>query len=145
MKKDGLSDVATGAYGGAEVCGLVGTFLLDKIIKKYDQNSIDLYHDNRLSLFKNKSDTQLEKIKKNLQKTFKDFGLKILAEPNIRIANYLDVTLNLNNGSFKPYHIPDDIIQYLKLLLHILSKSRFLLPLILTKYLSSMESFLKLI
>ena len=145
MKKDGLSDVATGAYGGAEVCGLVGTFLLDKISKKYDQNSIDLYHDNRLSLFKNKSDTQLEKIKKNLQKTFKDFGLKILAEPNIRIVNYLDVTLNLNNGSFKPYHIPDDIIQYLKLLLHILSKSRFLLPLILTKYLSSMESFLKLI
>ena len=117
MKKDGLSDVATGAYGGAEVCGLVGTFLLDKISKKYDQNSIDLYHDDRLSLFKNKSDTQLERIKKNLQKTFKDFGLKILAEPNIRIVNYLDMTLNLNNGSFKPYHIPDDIIQYLKLLL----------------------------
>ena len=27
-------------------------------------------------------------------------------------VNYLDVTLNLNNGSFKPYHKPDDIIQY---------------------------------
>ena len=27
--------------------------------------------------------------------------------------NYLDVTLNLNNGSFKPYHKPDDIIQYI--------------------------------
>ena len=25
---------------------------------------------------------------------------------------YLDVTLNLNNGSFKPYHKLDDIIQY---------------------------------
>ena len=126
MKKDGLSDVATGAYGGAEVCGLVGTFLLDKISEKYYQNSIDLYHDNRLSLFKNKSDTQLERIKKNLQKTFKDFGLKILAEPNIRIVNYLDMTLNLNNGSFKPYHIPDDIIQYLKLLLQYFLKIKVL-------------------
>ena len=66
-----------------------------------------------MSVFKNKSGTQLEKIKKNLQKTFKDFGLEIVAESNLKIVNYLDVTLNLNNGSFKPYHKPDDIIQYI--------------------------------
>ena len=42
-----------------------------------------------------------------------DFGLEILAESNLKIVNYLDVVLNLNNGSFKPYHKPDDIIQYI--------------------------------
>ena len=47
-----------------------------------------------------------------MQKTFKDIGLEIAAESNLRIVNYLDVTLNLNNGSFKPYHKLDDIIQY---------------------------------
>ena len=36
-----------------------------------------------------------------------------MAESNLKIVNYLDVTLNLNNGSFKPYHKPDDIIQYI--------------------------------
>ena len=77
------------------------------------KNSIGLYRDDGLSVFKNKSGTQLERIKKNLQKTFKDFGLEIVAESNLKIVNYLDVTLNLNNGSFKPCHKPDDIIQYI--------------------------------
>ena len=66
-----------------------------------------------MSIFKNKSGTQLERIKKNLQKTFKDFGLEIVVESNLRIVNYMDVTLNLNKGSFKPYRKPDDIIQYI--------------------------------
>ena len=57
--------------------------------------------------------TQFERIKKSLQKTFKDFGLEIMAKPNLRIVNYLDVTLNLNDGSFRPCHKPDDVIQYI--------------------------------
>ena len=36
-----------------------------------------------------------------------------MAESDLKIVNYLDVTLNLNNGSFKPHHKPDDIIQYI--------------------------------
>ena len=53
MKKDGLFDVTMGAYDDAEVCEIVGTFLLDKISVKYDKNSIGLYRDNGLSVFKN--------------------------------------------------------------------------------------------
>ena len=66
-----------------------------------------------MSVFKNKSGTQLERIKKNLQKSFKGVGLEKVAESNLKIVDYLDVTLNLNNGSYKPYHKPDDIIQYI--------------------------------
>ena len=36
-----------------------------------------------------------------------------MAEFNLRIVNYLDVTLNLNDGSFRPCDKPDDIIQYI--------------------------------
>ena len=39
--------------------------------------------------------TQLETIRKSLQKTFKDFALEIAAESNLKIVNYLDVTLTL--------------------------------------------------
>ena len=113
MKKDGLFDVTMGVFDGAEVCELVETFLLDKISKQHDKNSIGLYHDNRLSVFKNKISTQLERIKWNLQKTFSDFGLEIVAESNLRSVNYLDMILNLNNSSFKPCHKPNDIIQYI--------------------------------
>ena len=81
-------------------------------MRKYDKNNIC---DDGLSVFKDKSCTQLERIKKSLQKKiFKDFGLEIVAESNLRIVNYLDVTLNINDGSFRPYHKPDDIIQYIK-------------------------------
>ena len=113
MEKDGLFNVTMRAYDSAKVCELVGTFLLDKIKEKYDKNSIGLYRDDGLSVFKNKSDNQIEIIKKNLQKIFKDFGLEIVAESNLSIVNYLDVILNLKNSSFKPYHKPDDIIQYI--------------------------------
>ena len=57
--------------------------------------------------------TQLETIKKSLQKTFKNFDLEIATESNLKIVNYLDVTLNLNDGSFRPCDKLDDIIQYI--------------------------------
>ena len=66
-----------------------------------------------MPVFKYKSGTQLERIRKNLQKTFKDFCLEVVTESNLRIVNYLDVTLNLNDGSFRPYHKSDDIFHYI--------------------------------
>ena len=57
--------------------------------------------------------TQLETIKKSLQKTFKDFGLEIAAESNLKIVSHLDVTLNLNDVSFRPCDKSDDVIQYI--------------------------------
>ena len=109
MKKGRLFDVTMGTYDGVEACKLVGT--LDKIRVKY-KNSIGLYRDDLFSVLKNKSGTQLKRIKKSLQKTVKDFGLEILAESNWRILNYLDVTLNLDDSYFKLYHKTDDVTQY---------------------------------
>ena len=105
--------VALGAYDGAELCELVGTFLLYKISVNHDKNNIGLYRNDGLSVFKTKSAIQLERIKNSLQKTFKDFGLEIVAVSKLRIVNYLDVTLNVNDTSFIHYHKPDDIIQYI--------------------------------
>ena len=60
MKKDGLFDVKMGAYDGAEVCELVGTFLLDKISENYEKNSIGLYRDDGLSDLKTKAALNLK-------------------------------------------------------------------------------------
>ena len=43
----------------------------------------------------------------------KDFSLEIAVESKLRIFNHLDMTLNLNDGSFRPCHKPNDIIQYI--------------------------------
>ena len=34
-----------GAYDGAEVCELVGIFILYQLSRKYNKNNIDLYRD----------------------------------------------------------------------------------------------------
>ena len=71
MKKGrNLSDVAMRAYDGATACELVGTILLEKISEMFNQSEIDLYRDDGLEFFRNKSGTQLEKIKK---KNCKDY------------------------------------------------------------------------
>ena len=90
-----LFDVTMGAYDVAEVCELVETFSLASV---YIMTTGCQY-----------LKTQLERIKKSLENAFKDFGLEIVAESNLRIVNYLDVTLNLSDGFFRPCDKPDDI------------------------------------
>ena len=102
-----------GAYDGAEVCELVGTFLLGKFSEICNKSNIRLYRDDGLSIFRNKSDTKLEKMKKKLQRLFKEYDLEITAESNLKILNYLDVTFNLKDGTFRPYYKPNDQIQYI--------------------------------
>jgi hypothetical protein len=36
------------------------------------------------------------------------FDLKITAESNLRIVNFLGVTFDLNNGKYRPYRKPND-------------------------------------
>ena len=111
-KRGDLFDVAIEAYDGAEVRELVGTFLLEKISEICNNCDIGLYRDDGLAVFRNESGTHLEKIKE-LQRLFKECDLEIIAESNQKIVNYLDVTLNLKDGTFRPYRKPGDQMQYI--------------------------------
>ena len=57
---------------------------------------------------KNKSARLADKTRKELHKCFEQIGLKITAEANLHVVNFLDVTFDLNNGKFKPYRNPND-------------------------------------
>ena len=59
-KQGGLFDVSMGAYDGAEVCELVGTYMLNVLSKKYNKNDFGLYRDDGLAVLKNKSGRQSE-------------------------------------------------------------------------------------
>ena len=76
-----LFDVTTKPYDEEEVCELVETFSLALV---YIMTTGCQY-----------LKVQLKRIKKSLQKTFKDFVLEMVAQSNLRIVNYLDVALNL--------------------------------------------------
>ena len=61
-------DVTMGAYDGVEICELIGIFMLSLLGTKYDSENIGLYRDDGLSIFRNVSGPELEKIKKHIQK-----------------------------------------------------------------------------
>ena len=43
-------DVTMGSYDGAEVCKIVGLFMLDMLSKLFEKNYIGLYRDDGLSI-----------------------------------------------------------------------------------------------
>ena len=96
-------DVTMGSYDGAEICELVGLLILFKLSSSYNAKDIGLYRDDGLSVFKNNSGPETERIKKDITKIFKELGLKITIQCNLKIVNFLDVTLDLNTGKYHPY------------------------------------------
>ena len=87
---------------------LVGLYILHGLCAKYGKDSIGLYRDDGLAVFKNISGPTAERIKKDITKHFKNHGLNITIQTNMKTVNYLDVTFNLNSGTYHPYRKPND-------------------------------------
>ena len=103
MKKDsGLLDMAIGAFDGAEVCELVGNFLLHKLSEQYERKYLALYLVDGIAFFKNVNRPDSGKIKKHFRKLFID-DLEITIQCNRKVVNFLDNTLNLENSTYHPY------------------------------------------
>ena len=61
-----------------------------------------------MAIIKSKSARLLDKTRKELHTIFEQFDLKISAEVNLKVVNFLDVTFDLNNAKHKPYRKPND-------------------------------------
>ena len=69
VKKDNSDlDMTMGSYDGAEVCELVGLYLLNLLTNEFGKNNIGLYRDDGLSCFQNISGLDSEKIKRKCVK-----------------------------------------------------------------------------
>ena len=54
----------------------------------------------------------MERIKKHFVQIFKDNGLLISVQCNMKSVNYLDVTLNLDRNSYQLYNKSEDVLTY---------------------------------
>ena len=114
VKKDNSDfDVTMGSYDGAEVCELVGLYLLNLLTNEFGKNNIGLYRDHGLSCFQNISGLDSEKIKKKMCKIFTENGLNITVECNLVITDFLDVTFDLKSGTYYPYRKKNNKILYI--------------------------------
>ena len=93
-----------GAYDGAESSDLVGLYLLSQV-----QNlnvSLGCFRDDWLG-YSRLTPRQTDVVKKKLQKIFELNGLKIEISVNKNIADFLDITLDMKNESYRPFTKPN--------------------------------------
>ena len=100
-----------GAYDGAEVCELAGSFLRHELSHKHNKD-ISLYRDDGLAVFKNKNGSQTERIEKDFKVIFLENDLNIAIKCNQKIVDYSDITLNLLKSSYKPFSESNNEINY---------------------------------
>ena len=111
-KKDSDFDIAQGSFDGAECAELVGLYILSNIECLNRRLNAGIYRDDFLSVMKGSS-RQIDQTRKKIEAVFKSNGLGTTAESNVRIVNFLDVTINLDDGTFKPYCKPNNIPVYI--------------------------------
>lgn len=82
-------DVAMSCYDGAEICELVGLYILHKLSSAYRHGSIGLFWDGGLALFKNANDRSPRPATKSetvFYEILGDLGLKITVQSNLNVV-----------------------------------------------------------
>ena len=102
-------DVIMGSFDGAESCELVGLYMLSQL-EHLDIN-VGLYRDDGLTKC-NKTPRQIELIKKEICSIFTRNDLKITIDANKATVDFLDITLNLTNRTYKPFMKPGNTPLY---------------------------------
>ena len=96
-------DVPMGGRDSAQVSDITGLYILDCIGRVVGQEYVGLYRDDGLMVIPNSNGPKTNEIHKKIQKVFNYIGFKVDISSNIRSVDYLDVTLNLADGTYKPF------------------------------------------
>ena len=105
--------VTMSSFDGAEICELVGIRILSLLSNKRNKQSSGLYRDDGLVLLRNTSKQKTDRIRKDIIEIFKNAGFKIEIKTNLHIVDFLDVTFNLLDGTYKPCRkLNDDQLLY---------------------------------
>ena len=97
-----------GSFNRAELCQLVGLFILYKLGHKYGHENIGLYRDDGLACFHGVSGSTSDRIIKDFERIFKkEFVLHITSAINKKVVSFLDTTFNCDTGISKPYKKPN--------------------------------------
>ena len=93
-------DVPMGTYGSAQVADLRGIYILDTLGRIVNFEKVGLSWDDWIIFIPDSNSPKTSKIQKNIIRAFKLLGLRIEIASNLKIADFLDVTLNLMKKFF---------------------------------------------
>ena len=111
---DTLFEVTIGSFDRAEICDLVGLYLLDKLSSLIGRENVALYRDDGLAAINSSSGPELYKMRKNIIALFKNEGLSLTIETNLLETDFLDVTFNLATEKLFSFRKPNNQPLYIK-------------------------------
>ena len=138
-KGDENFDVGMGAFDSAESCDIVGLYLLDQLSNRIKELEVGIYRDDALGVVETTA-RNAEKIRQKIIQIMSEHGLKITSTANLKVVEFLDVSLDLKNECYRPFIKPGDRPRYVN------SKSNHPpsilrnIPLAINKRLSSISS-----
>ena len=94
-----------GSYAGAEICELVGLYILQKL----RDNNIEAitYRDDAAVIDYKMPRANQQQVSK-IQQIFREVDLSITIKANLSVLDFLDVTLDLTKSEYRPYHKPNN-------------------------------------
>ena len=99
-KKGRKWDVTMGSYDGAEVCELVGLYLLHQL--QATGLDLGLYRDDGLAVTKLKG-RPLERMRRKIQTIFNENGLKVVVTANLEATDFLDIFMDLRSEKHRVF------------------------------------------
>ena len=102
-----------GSFDGAEVCELVGLFLLHSMQEKFPSVNFGLYRDDGMGAYAELPGPATERMRKDIIKLFRENDLNITIDMGLSEVNFLDVSLSLLKENFKPYRKPNSETLYI--------------------------------
>ena len=95
-------DIPMGSLHGAEPCELVGLHLLDQLKTVLNIGDYGIYRDDGLIAFEG-SPCKVEKVSKAIRKIFANNGFKVTIDNGSKAVDFLDMILDLNRNSYRPF------------------------------------------
>ena len=99
-KSESCFDVAKRSSHDAEVCELVGIYILSNLTNLINQDDTGLYRDDGWIVVKNLRDQRTGRLRKNIVQLFKNFSFKTEIKMNLTEVDLFNVTFNLIKEPF---------------------------------------------
>ena len=98
-------DVPMGCFDGAEVCDLIGVYIMNLLQTVMRKENVGLYGDEGLDILQNYAVP--EEQKRKIIQIFKSCRLYITVKANLKTADFLDVRFDLVSNTYQPYRKPN--------------------------------------
>ena len=112
VKKGSINsfDVPMGSYHGAELCELLGLYILDQIKDVFRVGHYGLYRDDGLAVIE--AHSNLKYIEQEIQGIMERIGFGITIESGLVRTEFLDVFLDLKRNTYNPFKKPGSKLMY---------------------------------